>query len=241
MKARAVIFDVYGTLLEVSSPPADASTSWARLWRACFDSVPRLTLEGFSTACAGIIAREHGVARERGILFPEVCWPAVVAEAMPELAGLSPEARDEFLFQQTKLWHTVRLATEAPALLRALRQTGCVLGIASNAQAYTLRELREALAAHGLGLDLFDRPLCFWSFEHGFSKPDPHVFRILNARLTACGIHPQETIMVGDRLDSDIQPAKALGWHAWQLGPQGDGDWAALGQWLHRGQEPSTS
>jgi FMN phosphatase YigB (HAD superfamily) len=234
MKARAVIFDVYGTLLEVSPPPAEAPSAWDQLWRGCFGTDPRLTLGGFTTACAGIIAREHGLARSRGIPFPEVCWPAVVAEAMPELAGLSPEARDEFLFQQTKLWHAVRLAAEAPALLRVLRQEGCVLGIASNAQAYTLRELRQALAAHDLSLDLFERPLCFWSFEYGFSKPDPHVFRILNARLTACGIHPQQTIMVGDRLDNDIEPAKALGWHTWQLGAQGDGDWSGLRAWLRR-------
>jgi FMN phosphatase YigB (HAD superfamily) len=39
--------------------------------------------------------------------------------------------------------------------------------------------------------------------------------------------------MVGDRLDNDIEPAKAHGWQTWQLGAAGDGDWAGLRQMLH--------
>ncbi len=236
MKARAVIFDVYDTLLEVSPPPATAPAGWERLWTANFSSAPRLTLAGFSAACGEIIAREHGLARARGIPFPEICWPSVAAKVMPELTGLSPERRDEFLFQQSKLWHTVRLAAGVPTVLRTLRQEGCLLGIASNAQAYTMRELQEALAAHGLGVDLFERNLCFWSFAHGFSKPDPHVFRILTARLEARGLRPVELLMIGDHPDHDIAPAKAHGWQAWQIGAQADGDWAAFLGWWRKSQ-----
>ena len=58
---------------------------------------------------------------------------------------------------------------------------------------------------------MFDPELRFWSFENGFSKPDPHVFRILTARLEARGISPSETLMVGDRFDNDIEPARAHG------------------------------
>ena len=61
-------------------------------------------------------------------------------------------------------------------------------------------------------MDLFERDLCVLSFEHGFSKPDPHVFRILTARLLAGGIRPGETLMVGDRLDNDILPEAAQEW-----------------------------
>ncbi len=232
MNLRAVIFDIYGTLLEVSPPSAQAPAAWEQLWRASFHTAPRLTLARFSAACDDIIAREHALARARGIAFPEVSWPAVAGEAAPELAGLSPEGRDEFLFQQARLWHTVRLAAGAPDLLRDLHEKGMALGVASNAQAYTLRELQEALAAHGLGFDLFERDLCFWSFQHGFSKPDPHVFQVLAARLTARGIAPAQCLMVGDRLEHDIDPARAFGWRTWLLGRGGDGDWAGLRRWL---------
>jgi FMN phosphatase YigB (HAD superfamily) len=241
MNLRAVIFDVYGTLLEVGPSPADAALRWERLWRDRWAAPPRLTLAQFSAAGEAIIAREHALARARGIPHPEICWPAVATEVLPEMRACSGVERDEFVFQQACLWHTVRLAAEAPEMLRALRARGCLLGIASNAQAYTLRELHEALTAHGLGLDLFEPDLCFWSFAHGFSKPDPHVFQILNARLAARGIQPTEALMVGDRLDYDVEPARVSGWQTWHLqaSPTEDasmaGDWKQLAQrWGHQ-------
>jgi FMN phosphatase YigB (HAD superfamily) len=240
MNIRAIIFDIYGTLLEVGPPPPDADQRWERLWREGFGALPRLPLSRFSPACEQIIAHEHALARSRGIPFPEVCWPAVVAEVLPELDSLSPAGRDDFLYQQAQLWHTVRMPPEVPAILRGMRGGDWLLGIASNAQAYTVRELAEALAAHELGMDLFDSHLCFWSFEHGFSKPDPHVFQILTARLAALGISPRDTLMVGDRLDNDIEPAKAHGLRTWQLGSAADGDWAGLREML-RGPQPKAS
>jgi FMN phosphatase YigB (HAD superfamily) len=130
----------------------------------------------------------------------------------------------------------LRLANGAAECLRQLNDRGVLLGIASNSQAYTLRELTTALHGPGLNLSMFDRELRFWSFENGFSKPDPHVFRILTARLETRGIRPAETLMVGDRLDNDIEPAQAQGWKTWHLvatrqsGPSGN--WPQLLAWL---------
>jgi FMN phosphatase YigB (HAD superfamily) len=81
-------------------------------------------------------------------------------------------------------------------------------------------------------MEYFARELCFWSFEHGFSKPDPHAFRLLTARLEARGLQSSEALMVGDSLENDIEPARAQGWLTWQLGPAADRDWPALGRWL---------
>lgn len=232
MNIRAVIFDIYGTLLEVSPPTEDAPARWEQLWRDSFTTSPRLALAQFSAACDNIVTREHAHARARGIPFPEVCWPAVATEALPELRGFPVVERDRFLVQQAQLWHTVRMAADTAAILRWLKDRPGLLGIASNAQAYTLRELEKALATHALGMDLFESHLCFWSFEHGFSKPDPHVFQILTARLAGLGISPREILMVGDRFDNDIKPAKAHGWRTWQVGPAGDGNWAGLRETL---------
>jgi FMN phosphatase YigB (HAD superfamily) len=110
------------------------------------------------------------------------------------------------------------------------------MGIASNAQPYTLRELEGALLGRGLSLAVFTPELCFWSFEHGFSKPDPHVVRLLSARLRARGVRPDDTLMVGDRMDNDIEPARAQGWQTWKLAvaPQGpsEGDWDGLRRFI---------
>ena len=46
------------------------------------------------------------------------------------------------------------------------------------------------------------------SFEAGVSKPDPAIFRLA---LQKAGCEPAGALMVGDRLDNDIFPAKALG------------------------------
>lgn len=214
---RAVIFDVYGTLLEVGPPPPDAGAQWAALFKETLGVDPPLSREAFSRRANEIIAREHAAARARGIGWPEVLWPAVVREALPPLAELTPPAFEEFIYRQMQTERTLRLQPGAARCLRGLRERGVRLGLASNSQAYTRRELEEHLRTAGLNADWFDPALCFRSFEHGFSKPDPHVFQLLTTRLQARGIAPDETLMVGDRLDNDIEPARAFGWQTWRL------------------------
>lgn len=238
MKVRAVIFDVYKTLLEVAPAPADAEMRWADLARATFGAPPRHGLAELIAATEAVIAREHAAARGAGIAYPEVYWPDVVREVLPELAALPEAAQDAFLLGQKALLHTVSLMPGAAEALAWLRQRGVPLGIASNAQPYTRHELGRALASAGLDLAWFAPDLCFWSFAHGFSKPDPHVFRLLTARLRARGITAADTLMVGDRLDNDIAPARAQGWRTWRLGSMPadgeSGDWPALRAFLER-------
>jgi FMN phosphatase YigB (HAD superfamily) len=238
MSVRAVVFDVYKTLLEVGPAPADAGARWVELARATFGAPPRRGLVEFIAATAAVIAREHAAARAAGIAFPEVYWPEVVREVLPELAVLPAAAQDAFLLRQKALLHTVSLMPGAAEALAWLRARGVPLGIASNAQPYTLHELARALAPAGLDLTWFAPDLCFWSFAHGFSKPDPHVFQLLSARLRARGIAAADTLMVGDRLDNDIAPARAQGWRTWRLcalpADERGGDWLALRAFLER-------
>lgn len=239
LNIRAVICDVYQTLLEVGPPPPDAAAQWAALWRRTLGQEPPLSLVEFAAACSRVIAREHAAARACGIAFPEVWWPAVVAEVLPVLRSLAPARQAEFIAAHMQLGRTLRLMPGAAAALRALAGADLALGLASNAQAYTWGELDAALRGAGLTPDLFAPDLCFWSCQHGFSKPDPHVFRILTTRLAARGIGPAETLMVGDREDNDLTPARAQGWQTWRLGaanPDGSpgGDWAALRRWLEK-------
>ncbi len=235
MKIRAAIFDVYKTILEVSPPPPDREARWEALWRERVGPTPRLSLPEFAAACDAVIAREHTAARSAGIAFPEILWPEIVREVLPEIAAMPETQQSDFIFRHTALAHTVRLMPGAGDVLRRLRDHGVVLGIASNAQPYTLRELGESLAPVGMTLEDFASDLRFWSFTHGFSKPDPHGFRLLGARLRLRGIRLADSLMVGDRLDNDIGPAAAQGWQTWHLhaAPTGlGGNWAALQAWL---------
>jgi HAD superfamily hydrolase (TIGR01549 family) len=52
--------------------------------------------------------------------------------------------------------------------------------------------------------------VCLCSSELGLEKPDPAVFELALDRAGCC---PNEAVMIGDRLDNDIRPARLLGWN----------------------------
>lgn len=100
-----------------------------------------------------------------------------------------------------------QLRPEIGGLLRRLRERGLALGIVANQP----QSARARLDRAGIG-DLFD--------HHGLSgvtglrKPDPRAFLLAAETL---GVAPADCIMVGDRIDNDVVPAKALGMAAIQL------------------------
>lgn len=66
----------------------------------------------------------------------------------------------------------------------------------------------------------------FTQDDFAITKPDP---RYLGQIAQACGVDPGECIMVGDRIDNDIIPAKQLGMKT-----------VLVRVGLHRGQQPRT-
>lgn len=238
MKIQAILFDVYHTLLAIEPVRADASAAWAEACIDFFHDPPRLDWAEFNTACDSLIARLHIQANNAGIAHPEILWPRIVAEVLPEWRRLPTTTQNKFLFRHAQLARTVRLKPGAAETLRWLQQHGVTLGIVSNAQEYSMWELDQALASTHLDRSLFAPWLCFWSFENGFSKPDPHCFRLLGQRLLLRNILPEQTLMVGDRLDNDIEPAQRAGWQTWHLAAgdstrlEREGDWQRLQQWL---------
>lgn len=210
---KAVIFDVYHTLLAVEPGPLDAAAKWAELWRNLFGIAPVLSLSQFDHACTHLVAEDHAGMKKKGVNWPEVDWPAVAVRVAEELSGLSPDKLDAFLTNHAKLQRRTSAMPGAAAFLTNIRKRGLLTGIASNAQRYTFTELTAA----GIPPDSFTPELCFWSFEQGFSKPDSEVFARLTRRLAIPNILPHETLMIGDRLDNDIAPAKTAGWQTWHF------------------------
>ena len=219
-KVRAVIFDVYHTLLVAGPPPDNAAERWTEWWQKYLGDAPALSLAQFDEACRNVVAQDHARMKQEGARWPEVDWRSVAARAAEALSGLDREQLDAFLSGHAKLQRRTQAAPGAVAFLMQMRQRGILTGIASNAQHYTFGEM-EAAGIHGGG---FARDLCFWSFEHGFSKPDPAVFAWLTARLEERGIRPEEILMIGDRIDNDISPARAAGWQTWHF----QGSWPGL-------------
>ena len=229
---RAIICDVYRTILDVGEAPQNAEERWIKLCRDALGRDSGLSLEQLSVRCRDIISEDHREARERGIRYPEVDWPSVMNRALPGLETLPRDDVDAFLFDHAQLFRELRIMPGSAAVLRECHKRGILMGIASNAQAYTVRELELALGEAGLDSTIFQPDLTFWSFEHGFSKPNPHVFEILRARLQGRGLLVSQTLMIGDREDNDISPARTTGWKTWLLGDIGNGsdagNWKAL-------------
>lgn len=228
---RAVVCDIYGTLLEVGPPPPDAEARWARLWHEHLAGSTPPTLSALDEAVRQLIPFHHAQGRSQGLVQPEIDWPTLATHACPALHHLPPAQRPAFFFSHAQLCRTTRLADGAAAFLRAAHAAGIVLGIASNAQACTRLELAAGLAPAGLDPSHFNETASFYSYEHGVAKPDPRVFRTLTSRLRTLDIGPDETLMVGDRLDTDITPATAAGWRTWHLRPTpgpNAGDWPHL-------------
>ena len=126
-------------------------------------------------------------------------------EKVIQLAAVSDDPYKEavrlFGLQKAK-WHS---ALEKPfpyaSLVLQTLSKSYRLGILANQPAGA----KQRLDAWNIG-QYFD--LILASAEEGLAKPDPAFFQLA---LQRAGCLPQEAVMVGDRLDNDILPAKKCG------------------------------
>lgn len=99
-------------------------------------------------------------------------------------------------------WHTEDevLYPQAKSCLQRLHAQ-YKIGVIANQSPGT----EERLRAFGI---LSDIDLVVASAEEGLAKPDPAIFRLALSRADCL---PEQAVMIGDRLDNDIAPAKQLG------------------------------
>jgi FMN phosphatase YigB (HAD superfamily) len=230
VKYQAIICDIYRTVLHVETPLGDLDARWEELFKQFFRKPPSFGLREFEMACRSEITNLHEKSKNRGIRFPEVQWHRVLGRVLPEFEELPPGAAMDFQVAQQSLFRSTSLSQGAATCLMDWTAADIPLGIASNAQAYTLQELSSALLPLGLTVGIFSQDLSIWSWRLGFSKPDPYFFQTLASRLLARGLEPCHCLMIGDRMDNDILPARAMEFQTWHLHRDGDGDWAELRQ-----------
>jgi HAD superfamily hydrolase (TIGR01662 family) len=155
-----------------------------RMWRewAAYMDVPEQT---FMAALEAVIAdgEHHHRAFER--LRPGFDPKAAQRQRVADGTRYLFEPRD--------------LYPDARPCLTSLRQAGYFVGIAGNQS----RDLLASMLALGLDADIIT------TSEHlGFDKPSPRFFE---AMLAQSGFRAAETAYVGDRVDNDILPARAIG------------------------------
>jgi putative hydrolase of the HAD superfamily len=181
MPLRAVLFDIYGTLLRSTAG----------------ETHPDPTLRG-------PIARARAASPHP---YPEIDIREIHSSLHPDLSA--DEIEDLAITLERRL-NPVSPMRGAAETLRQLAAKGIPLGLISNAQFYTVPILEEALGATLTELGI-DPDLCCFSYLERRAKPDPHLFEILRDKLARRGISANEVFYVGNDVCNDIDPARATG------------------------------
>jgi HAD superfamily hydrolase (TIGR01662 family) len=147
------------------------------------------------------------VERHPELRHDEEMWFAFTELIVRGMGGHGEEAR-ELAVEMTRLWERSEnfdLYEDAMPVLAQLRQRGLKLGLVSNGG----REIADFVAHHDLEVDC-----AIASRAHGWIKPHESIFR---AALELLGVDAQETAMVGDSLEDDVEGATAVGIEAFLI------------------------
>ena len=126
--------------------------------------------------------------------------PSRVRRAAEKLAKSAEDAA--FVVKRVKYRHELEEPyPEAGEALSALARRFMIGVIANQSPGAKARLKGWGLARH--------ISLCLSSAEAGLEKPD---FAIFDLALEFACCRPRQAVMIGDRLDNDIRPAKSLGW-----------------------------
>jgi putative hydrolase of the HAD superfamily len=216
---RAVVFDIYGTLLLSDSGDIESTGggSKASRFREAWDAAGIGTLpEGCSLweCYLDTIARFHTTEKRAGNRYPEVdirrVWQEILGLLGWQLALDDPDLLRlaiEVEVRSNPVWPM----PGAFEVIQKIRETGRWIGIISNAQFYTPLVL-EAFAGTSLSEMGITEAACQWSWEHGIGKPSVGLYeQSRDYWESQHGLCPQEILFVGNDMLKDIMPAVKVG------------------------------
>jgi len=190
---RAVLLDALGTLVELP-PPAPALVEELAARGVTVSEADAGRAVRKEIAC---YRREHHVASTPDRLAElRARCTEVLRDALPAHAREVPDLQGALLGALR-----FRAYPEVPGVLRAWRERGAALVVASNWDV----SLHEVLEATGLA-PLLDGVVT--SAELGAAKPDPALIR---AALDVAGAAPADALHVGDSVEHDVAAARAAG------------------------------
>lgn len=204
---RAVLFDVYGTLLisaagDIGIAPVPNVDTAAPLPEAPFRS-PAETGRRLKRRIAEI----HADRRARGVDVPEVEIDRIWQELLPD--------RSPAVVRETALRWELRTNPVWPmpgmrAAVAGCRNRGLALGIVSNAQFYTPPVLEWFFQARLTAVGFAD-DLLVYSYRLGRAKPSPSLFTAAAAGLARRSIRPEAALYVGNDMLNDVWAAGQAG------------------------------
>lgn len=204
MKYKNLIFDLYGTLVDIHT-----ETEGEMLWEktALYFSFYGAHYSGreLENAYEERIARMDAMAGQSYECFPEMKFETIFEELF-QRKGVT-EGTEKLAWNAAQVFRIlsidyIRLYPGVKEALERLRGEGHALWLLSNAQrVFTQYEL-EAL---GLS-EYFDG--VYLSSDYGCRKPDIRFFETL---FLDKGIAPQDALMIGNDLEADVEGAKKAG------------------------------
>lgn len=203
------IFDLYGTLVDISVDEADRKL-WEHMslfygyYGAQYETEELHQAYLLSVRKKDALLKEEYAAKYVHESHPEILYDEIFRELYTD-RGIVPDSalvlHTAQMFRACSVKY-VRLYSHARELLTALRQAGKKVWLLSNAQRiFTEYEL------YYLGIyDLFDGVQI--SSDHGCKKPDVRFFHILMERFA---LRPEESLMIGNNMFDDVEGAARAG------------------------------
>ncbi len=224
---KAVVFDIYGTLLVSSSGDVDQAEMNTRnlavaLEASKIDIIEKNnSLEHILHDFEYTIGICHQEAKKNNIPYPEIdilsIWEIVLLHARrKKLIAFNGDANIMrmtvvFEFLSNKVYPMPGMKH----IIEKLNDKGFPLGIVSNAQFYTpvimnyFLNSQVKLEEH---IKFFDPDLTVFSYQQGKGKPDTILFRELIPTLQKkYGLMPNEVLFVGNDMLKDIYASNRIG------------------------------
>ena len=219
---RAVLFDIYGTLL-ISASGDIGLDSGAHRAAALLDVTQEF---GWSLKCTGeegirsfeqTIRHDHAEAKAKGTEYPEIEIRDVWRRVLQKIAGEATPSDElgstdyasfalEFELRINPVWPMPGVSQ----VLSSLQNAGLVMGIVSNAQFFTPL-LFPALLDRTLPEWGVAQELSYYSYEHRQAKPGKILYEMAAQALSAKGILPEQVLYVGNDMLNDMAPAQQVG------------------------------
>jgi len=230
---RAVLFDIYGTLLisnsgEISHAKLISGKGSIKhgehrvkineLFKVCgYKPSKELSAHLVSSTLRQKIIERHKELQAQGIEHPEVDIRDIWRKALNNLwegkmlvESPSPFSVDLLALQYELATNPVWPMPGFPSIIRELRDMGLRLGIVSNAQFYTPLVLQE-ICSKTISQIGFEKSLCSWSYKLSEAKPSISIFKAPLAQLDKDQIRAAEVLYIGNDMLNDIASASRLG------------------------------
>jgi putative hydrolase of the HAD superfamily len=225
---KAVVFDIYGTLLVSSSGDLDQAEISEKNLKEAFEASNIKVLGNTLNALENILRDFeytikicHAEAKKNNVPYPEIdimaIWEIVLLHArrkrLIEFNGDANIIRMTCIFEF--LSNKVYPMPQMQETLLKLSENGIPLGIVSNAQFYTPVVMNYFLnRTVGLNEDImhFDPELTVYSYRLGIGKPDTALFEDLVPILKRkYKLRPSEVLFVGNDMLKDIYASSRVG------------------------------